>query len=75
MYYLTQPIPFEHVVVDQDGLGGFLIDHLPGVKGFVNGSRPVEEFDEEVVDQESDRYHFKNLRAQCYFKLADLINE
>ena len=70
-------IPFEHVVVDQDGVGGGVVDHLPGVCAFVNAGRPVIEFDDDKQYrfQETDRYSFKNLRAQCYFKLADLVNE
>lgn len=70
-------IPFERVVVDQDGVGGGVVDHLPGVCAFVNAGRPVEEFDDQKKYryQETDRYSFKNLRAQCYFKLADLVLE
>ncbi len=65
------------VVVDQDGVGGGVVDHLPGVYAFVNGGRPVTEFDDEKKyrEQETDKYFYKNLRSQCYFKLAELVRE
>lgn len=49
------------VVVDEDGVGGGVVDILR-CKGFVNNSRAIDE-------------NFDNLKSQCYFKLADAINE
>ena len=66
-------IPRGNVIVDEDGMGGGVVDHVNGVIGFVNGSRAIEEMSED--DQETDRYSYRNLRSQCYFKLAELINE
>ena len=66
-------LPRSNVVVDEDGIGGGVVDHVKGVIGFVNGSRAVEELAED--DQETDRYSYKNLRSQCYFRLAEVINE
>ncbi len=54
------------VVVDEDGVGGGVVDYLNCV-GFVNGSSPIK-----VAGQ---RLHFANLKAQCYWKLAELINK
>ena len=69
-------IPMSKVVVDQDGLGGFLVDDLPGVWGFVNGASAIEEFDDDPKYrlQETKKFRFKNLRSQCYSKLADAVN-
>lgn len=54
--------------------GGLVDDpELFGVKGFVDGSRPVEELYEDT--QDTRKYNYKNLRAQCYFKLAELVNK
>jgi len=61
------------VVVDEDGVGGGVVDHVKGIVGFVNGSKAIEEWDED--QQETDRYSYKNLRSQCYFRLAELIND
>jgi hypothetical protein len=70
-------IPIINVVVDQDGVGGGVVDHLPGVWAFTNAGRPIEAFDDskEFRQQETERYSYKNLRSQCYDKLADAINQ
>lgn len=59
-------IPFSHIIADEDGVGGGLIDNMKGIKGFVGNSVPLE-----VANKKEN---FKNLRSQCYYKLADVIN-
>lgn len=49
------------VIVDEDGVGGGLVDML-GCVGFVNNSRPL------------NGDNFNHLKSQCYFYLADLVN-
>jgi phage terminase large subunit len=66
-------IPRSNVIIDEDGVGGGLVDVLPGCKGFVGGSRALE-VDGEKVYQDSTKYFYKNLRSQCYFKLSELVN-
>jgi len=70
-------IPMHNIVIDQDGVGGGVVDHLPGVYAFVNAGRPVEEYDDDKRYrlQETDMFSYKNLRAQCYDRLADYVNE
>jgi PBSX family phage terminase large subunit len=51
-----------HVIIDSDGVGGGVSDILRGTKSFVNGSKPL-------MNQ-----NFNNIKSQCFFKLADLIN-
>lgn len=70
-------IPFEQVIIDQDGIGGSLVDYIKGSFAFVNGARAIEEVDDnkKFRMQETNKYSFKNLRSQCYFKLSELINE
>lgn len=58
-------VPNSQTIADEDGVGGGLVDLLR-CKGFVNGSRPME-----VLGK---NYNYRNLRAQCYFKLADVVN-
>lgn len=65
-------VPLEHVVIDEDNMGGGLVDELEYCVGFVNGSKAVEAFDEDM--QETDRYSYLNLRSQCYFKLAEMVD-
>lgn len=61
-------IPNSQVLVDEDGVGGGVVDIL-GCKGFVNNSRPLEN----PVTQEPENY--ANLKSQCYFRLAERINK
>ena len=49
------------VIVDDDGVGGGVVDHLH-CRGFINGSHPIA----------SENY--QNLKCQCYYKLAEMIN-
>ena len=53
------------MIVDEDGVGGGVVDIL-GCKGFVNGSKPIEEDGLQV--------QYQNLKSQCYFHLAKKIN-
>lgn len=53
-------IPLSQIIVDEDGVGGGVVDQLK-CKGFINNSSPL--YSE----------NFNNLKSQCYFKLADEI--
>jgi len=52
-----------HIIVDEDGVGGGVKDGISGCKGFVNGSKALK------------NENFQNLKTQCFFKLAELVNE
>lgn len=65
-------IPFSHAIIDEDGIGGGVIDQLGGVKGFIGNSTPYQIWD--TRKQKMVNANFKNLRSQCYFKLAELVN-
>ncbi len=77
----AEKVPYSHIIVDEDGVGGGVVDHLFGVKGFTANSVPVStagqirerliKLDHELVP----RTVFANLKAQCGWKLAELINE
>ncbi|CAB5223841.1 hypothetical protein UFOVP386_6 [uncultured Caudovirales phage] len=54
-------IRLHNVLVDEDGVGGGCKDYL-SCKGFINGSKAI-------------RDNYINLKADCYFKLAELITE
>ncbi|TDO21898.1 phage terminase large subunit [Pedobacter duraquae] len=55
-------VPLGNVIADEDGVGGGAVDIL-GCKGFLNGGSPL--FGE----------NFENLKTQCYYKLATIVNE
>ena len=56
-------VPRSAIVVDDDGIGGGVVDLLPGCIPFNNGARPLKD----------DAY--ANLKAQCYYVLADHVND
>ena len=64
-------VPLNHIVIDEDGLGGGVVDHIKGSEGFVNGSRPYEILKEQMIT----RHNFRNLKTQCYVKLSEYIKE
>tara|TARA_R110002020_G_scaffold334555_3_gene549809 strand:+ start:1219 stop:2754 length:1536 start_codon:yes stop_codon:yes gene_type:complete len=59
-------IPKTRCVADVDGVGGGVVD-IGGIKGFVNGARPIK------VDNKVPNY--RNLQVQCLYLLAEKINE
>lgn len=64
----NEQIPYSHIVVDEDGVGGGVVDALEGCKGFVANSTALEN----PVTGEKENY--QNLKAQCIYKLADYVN-
>lgn len=51
-----------NIIVDEDGVGGGVVDILR-CKGFINNSKALND------------ENYQNLKTQCYYKLAQLINE
>jgi hypothetical protein len=58
---LDNQIPISHVICDEDGVGGGVVDILECV-GFINNSRAI------------GGKNYANLKTQCYFALADRCN-
>lgn len=59
-------IPFSNILVDEDGIGGGLVDNLR-VKGFVANSTPLERID-------GVKENYGSLKAQCAYILAEKVN-
>lgn len=55
-------VKLSNVLVDEDGVGGGLVDAMR-CRGFQNGSKAVR------------GSHYQNLKADCYFKLGELIDK
>lgn len=53
-------IPYSQIICDEDGVGGGVVDY--GFKGFVNNSKALTG-------------NYINLKSECYYKLAELINQ
>jgi hypothetical protein len=58
-------VPMPRVMIDEDGIGGGVVDLLPGCKGFIANSSPINPKPNESYD---------SLKSQCAFKLAEKVN-
>ena len=65
-------IPRSKCAIDEDGVGFGLVKDMPGVKGFVNNSSPFKKHKETEEDRVLRNY--ANLKAQCWFELANYVN-
>jgi hypothetical protein len=61
---IKHKVPLSNVICDEDGVGGGVVDVL-GCTGFINNSRAME-VDNQIVQ-------YQNLKTQCYYKLAEVI--
>jgi phage terminase large subunit len=59
-------IPARHVCIDEDGIGGGVVDLVPGAVGFIANHSPIYTPD--------DKESYGTLKDQCGFWLADRIN-
>ena len=55
-------VSLKNIIVDSDGVGGGAQDYLRCTP-FQNNARPLK------------RENYQNLKTQCYYKLADLVNK
>ena len=67
-FALEHKVPSSNIICDEDGVGGGVVDILR-CKGFVNNSSPLEN----PITKKKE--NFDNLKSQCYFKLADMVNK
>ena len=72
-----EEIPYSHVAIDEDGVGGGVVDHMRGVRGFVANASPIEteEDEEELENKPKQKIAFANLKAQCAYYAAEKINK
>lgn len=61
-------VPYSHILIDEDGVGGGVVDLLPGVHGFIANSAPLPN------PRTEEPENYVNLKSQCSYKLADMIN-
>jgi len=69
-FQIKYRVPNSRTIVDSDGVGGGVVDEV-GCVGFVNNASPLEE---EENKQIKDKPNYNNLKSQCAFMLAKLIN-
>lgn len=82
-FSIQERIPYSHILVDELNMGAGVVDHLKGVRGFNSSSAPIATVTaiRQQVSIHKDLYgnsqtrQFSNLRAQCTFKLAEMIQK
>lgn len=63
-------VPHSRTIVDSDGLGAYLESYLTGIKEFHGGAAGTQRY---IDGKKTSEYN--NLKSECGFKLAELINE
>lgn len=67
------------IIVDEDGVGGGVVDEMTGIKGFVNNATAIKPKKSPKRDKKDHEERFTtnyaNLKSQCYFKLAEYIKK
>lgn len=71
-YAKVEKIQYSHIVVDEDGVGGGVVDMCRGVKGFINNSTAIENY--KAKKEELEKQNFANLKTQCTFMMAQKVN-
>ena len=64
-HQLKYNVNLANILVDEDGVGGGVVDYMK-CRGFVNNSKPIK--------LQGREQNFANLKSQCGYKLAELIN-
>lgn len=67
-------VPMSRVLVDEDGIGGGVVDHLK-CKGFVANSTPIEAKNDREMRVVEYKVNYQNLRTQCYYELSEHVND
>ncbi len=68
---VEESVAFANILADEDGVGGGVVDGMKGIKGFHGGSSPLQIWD--YIKQKMVLANYINFRSQCYFKLAELV--
>ena len=58
-------VPMSHIVIDDGGVGGGLVDMMDGCRPFIANKKPIST---------TSRQNYGNLKSQLYFTLAEYIN-
>jgi len=62
----------KRIVIDEDGIGGWVVDHL-WCLGFINNSSPIQPKD--ANSKLGKKNNYQNLKTQAYFKIADFLEK
>jgi len=62
-----------HIAVDEDGVGGGVVDQIKGCRGFINNAAAIQP--PKAKKDPDKKVNYGNLKTQCYFELARLAEE
>jgi DNA-binding ferritin-like protein (Dps family) len=81
---VREQIPYSNIVVDEEGMGGGIVDEMEGILGFKGNRSPILKPTDEITEIEKrydnlpasylKRQNYKNIRSQCYFLLGEKVN-
>jgi phage terminase large subunit len=69
---VIEQIAISNVLVDEDGIGGGVVDNLKGCRGFSGNASPAVMFND--FEGKMSHENYQNCRSQCYFILAGTVN-
>src|SRR3990167_2494116 len=69
----VEQIPWSNTMIDEDGIGGAVVDGMQGVRGFIANSTPIPTRTAinskiKYLSDFTPKTNFKNLKTQCAFK-------
>lgn len=67
---IAEEIPREHCLIDQDGVGGGVVDQVDGCIGFSGGAAPFGR-----VGEMQTKEQYENLRAQCVYFASTMVED
>lgn len=78
----SESVPYSHILIDADGLGVGVLDNIKGAYGFNGGGSPIKTAKQIELKEKKHINHslvpkatYGNLKAQCGWKLAQMLNE
>lgn len=63
-------VPASHILIDEDGVGGGVLDLVEGAIGFHGGAAPFGK-----VGEKKTRENYENLKSQCAYHLAKIATD
>lgn len=58
-------VPRENILIDEDGVGGGILDYIEGALGFHGGASPFG-----AIGEQKKMENYENLRSQCMYHLS-----
>lgn len=69
----AENVPYSHIVADDDGVGGGVVDLCKGIHGFINNSSPLP--NDGAEHEYLEPQNFSNLKTQCTWIMAKKVNK